>query len=302
MKLSISLLVLCAFIATFKLSAASHDHRAYFNEPDNLEHRNYNASEPFISEDVVYADNLIIRPGDIQLTKFMRGKIVYKSRVLFDKQRYITKYMHHKISRPEWAGQYFAFNKEVAESYGADYLTNGKGGYYLKEYELDQLLYVLKIKNQAFADPTISQEIKARKLKEFFKMYALGNIEYQQFYNKKPVDQQLFTKFDDLFRELRRNFETLSVPLITTLGASKVAVECPHDRSNYELIVPENMDLTRLFTEIKSEVVVVDPRMDTITRYPSLTSPMSAKDRTIIDDQKAAVDKEIKDSQITIVD
>lgn len=175
-----------------------------------------------------------INPGDVQLKVYPVGTELFKSRPLYPKQKFISKYMRQSVG--DWGGQYFAFEEELAQRYGGNYLTKEKGGFHLKKYKVTSPFYALKIKQQEFGEGDISQETKALKLKEFFKVSALGNIAEPDFYkNRNNQYQQMKEKFDDLSKYLRRDFTPPSVPLITTLNVENLAMECPHDSSSTEL-------------------------------------------------------------------
>lgn len=163
---------------------------------------------------------------------------------------------------PDWSGKYFAFKKEVAESYGADYLTDGKGGYFWNEYKAKEPFNVLSIKNPAFSDGRISQENKAKALINFFRENGLGKIQHQKFYYQgMPDNDDRKKKFDYISREIKRYFNNMNPSLFTVLHNVDVALKCPHDEQNDELIFPSLYDEMKVLRETKREVVVPDSRM-----------------------------------------
>ncbi|KAJ6638768.1 hypothetical protein Bhyg_11506 [Pseudolycoriella hygida] len=153
-----------------------------------------------------------------------------------------------RVRTPDWAGQYFAFSEPIAQSYGTDYLTNEKGGFYVKTYELKHDFQVLLIKNKKFADGSIRQETKASALKKFFKSNGLG---------KRADNRNIAeSKYIKISENLKKLYSNPNVPLISTLNNIDLAVECPHDNSNNELIIPLNLKWSDVLREISSKVFV----------------------------------------------
>lgn len=228
--------------------------------------------------------------------KLMRkGKKLYKSVPMYDKQKKIDAYMKHRISRPEWSGRYFADNEEVAKSYGQDYLTDGKGGFYLITMEFKKDVYILSIKNKQFADGSIPQETKAQKLKDFFKDNGLGNIR-----DKGSIPDYLFTKISE---ELKRYYHVRSIPLVATLNNLQLALECPHDQSNTEIIFPASYNVNDVLKGTNSKLYVHASGSDpSDVRGFNNINEVTGRYKTALDYQKNKIDRENEDSRDIIVD
>lgn len=238
--------------------------------------------------------------GDVQLELMPVDTQLYKSSPLYLKQRQISKYMHHRRI-PDWSGKYFAFKKEVAESYGPDYLTDGKGGYYSKEYKTTKKFYILNIKKRAFADGRISQEDKAKALKDFFRENGLGQIQHQKLNNQGISGWK--QKFDAISRDIKRYLvNNMNPSLVTVLNNVDVALLCPHDEHNNELIFPSAYNEVEVLNEIHSEVVVPDSRDGGKTGIFADLGKVNGAYKGIIDEQKQKVEREAMDNSLMIVD
>lgn len=244
----------------------------------------------------------LINQGDVQLELILVNTQLYKTRPLYAKQRQISKYMNHRRIA-DWSGKYFAFKKEVAESYGSGYLTDGKGGYYSKTYKVKESFHILNIKKRAFADGRISQENKAKALKDFFRANGLGQIQHQEFYYRGISDNDdKKRKFDAISRDLKRYLNNMNPSLATVLNNVGVALSCPHDEKNNELILPSAYEEAKVLNEIHSEVVVPDSRVGGETgRFANLAA-VNGLYKGIIDGQKRKIDREDTDNSLVIVD
>lgn len=222
----------------------------------------------------------------------------YKSRPLYVKQHrmsgFLTK-LRKKVG--DWAGQYFAPKEEMARGYGTDYLTMGKGGFYLKTYEVIKDFKVLVIKNQEFCKGYIGQDEKAKNVKEFFKANGLGKITDQ----KNQIPSHDFTKISE---GLKSNFNNVARPLVSTLNNMGLIFECPHDPGNNEIIIPTNMKWESIFREVQSKVLVYGWHgcsPNEFATYASVDAITTAAHKKVIDDQKAEIDKLKEDTtEITI--
>lgn len=244
-------------------------------------------------------DTLVINQGDVQLELIPVDTQLYKSRPLYLKQLKISKYMRHGRTS-DWSGKYFASKKEVAESYGSDYLTDGKGGYYSKTYKVKKPFFILNIKKRAFADGNIPQKDKANALKKFFRERGLGLIQHQNLYNEGDICWR--QAFHDISRELKRFLNNNGPSLAAVLHNVGVALLCPHDQQNNELIFPALYQEGRVVNEIHSEVVVLNSRDGGETgRFANLDEVNGAY-KGIIEEQKRKIKCESRDSSFIIVD
>ena len=70
-------------------------------------------------------------------------------------------------TKGEWAGQYFAYNKDVSEGYANDYLNDkGEGTVYMHEFKVSNELKSLETSGDDFAGG-IAGDVKSGMIKDF---------------------------------------------------------------------------------------------------------------------------------------
>lgn len=161
--------------------------------------------DPAPVKKIAFPDELTIPLGELTLEKLPVGTTLYKAMryASFDVELAIS----GQANKDEWAGQYFALDKEISEWYETDYLdqTTGNGIAWLHTFEVTEEIPILNNIAHAHGSDAFSGDEKAAAIKDFL------------------IDKSDFLD-DEKIKEINQE-----KPLMPTLSRIGIAFNSPHD-------------------------------------------------------------------------